>query len=157
MGRLLRSRRGRCPEIRRRSRAVCAGRHKRDRPVTKITPKRLRAIAGRPRHLGRRAGRRARPASPQGPRAVTVRAGVSRVTAAAGGGGREGAGSTPPPGGPPGTRPPRAPRPGGGPQGPAPRRTPRLGSLAGLVGGLLAPPPAAAGQVANFDRTVPQA
>src|SRR3954463_13527140 len=45
MGRLLRSRRGRYPEIRRRTRAVCAGRHKRDRPVTKITPKRVRAIA----------------------------------------------------------------------------------------------------------------
>ena len=37
------------------------------------------------------------------------------------------------------------------------RRIARLGSLAGLVGGLLAHHPAAAGQVAIFDRTVPQA
>src|SRR5689334_4213130 len=37
------------------------------------------------------------------------------------------------------------------------RRIARLGGLAGLVGGLLAHHPAAAGQVAIFDRTVPQA
>jgi outer membrane protein OmpA-like peptidoglycan-associated protein len=36
------------------------------------------------------------------------------------------------------------------------RRIARLGSLAGLVGGLLAHHPAAAGQVAIFDGTVPQ-
>ena len=37
------------------------------------------------------------------------------------------------------------------------RRIARLGSLGSLVGGLLAHHPAAAGQVAIFDRTVPQA
>jgi OmpA-OmpF porin, OOP family len=37
------------------------------------------------------------------------------------------------------------------------RRIARLGSVAGLVSGLLAHHPAAAGQVAIFDRTVPQA
>ena len=37
------------------------------------------------------------------------------------------------------------------------RRIARLGSLGSLVSGLLAHHPAAAGQVAIFDRTVPQA